>query len=43
MNVIWDALLARGRLSATTYAGEWIDVGTPEGLALADEVLSGRT
>lgn len=38
-NLIWDRLLAEGRLAAMTYDGIWVDVGTPEGLAEADRVL----
>lgn len=38
-NVIWNRLLAEGRLAATVYDGSWVDVGTPEGLAEADRVL----
>jgi len=40
MNLIWDRLLECGRLAAVSYAGEWIDVGTPEGLIMAEHVLS---
>ena len=40
MNLIWDRLLAHGRLSAVVYPGEWVDVGTPAGLATADHLLS---
>ena len=39
VNLIWDALLARGRLAAVTYAGGWVDVGTPTGLAEAEAAL----
>ena len=42
LNVIWDRLLARGRLRAALHPGRWIDVGTPEGLALADRALTAR-
>lgn len=38
-NLIWDRLLAEGRLAAITYDGIWVDVGTPEGLAEADRML----
>lgn len=40
LNVIWDQLLESGRLFGIVYEGGWVDVGTPEGLALADEALS---
>ncbi|MEM6439956.1 MAG: nucleotidyltransferase family protein [Pseudomonadota bacterium] len=39
-NLIWDALLARGRLFAIVHDGEWVDVGTPEGLAEAEAAIS---
>ncbi len=39
LNLIWDALLARGRLAAVTYPGGWVDVGTPAGLAGAEAAL----
>lgn len=41
MNLIWDRLAGEGRLAATVYPGDWVDVGTAEGLAAADRVLSG--
>jgi len=39
-NLIWDRLNAKGRLKAVVYDGGWVDVGTPEGLKLADEALA---
>ncbi len=42
MNVIWDKLLQSKRLRAVSYPGLWVDVGTAEGLAAADEILSSR-
>ncbi|MFK7941640.1 MAG: nucleotidyltransferase family protein [Paracoccaceae bacterium] len=41
MNIVWDRLLSSGRLAATTLPGPWVDVGTPEGLDAATEVLRG--
>jgi N-acetyl-alpha-D-muramate 1-phosphate uridylyltransferase len=40
LNLVWDRLLAAGRLAAVTYPGEWVDVGTAQGLAEADRVLA---
>jgi MurNAc alpha-1-phosphate uridylyltransferase len=40
MNLIWDRLIARGRLRAAIHAGGWVDVGTPAGLAAAEEALA---
>ena len=39
-NLIWDRLMAGGRLFAVIHAGEWVDVGTPEGLAEAERALA---
>ncbi|MEM9059414.1 MAG: nucleotidyltransferase family protein [Pseudomonadota bacterium] len=39
-NLIWDALLERGRLRAVAYDGEWVDVGTPDGLREAQTVIA---
>lgn len=38
LNLIWDALLASGRLFAVVHDGPWVDVGTPDGLTLAEQV-----
>lgn len=40
MWTIWGRLLARGALRGVEWAGEWCDVGTPEGVALAEEMLT---
>lgn len=40
LNLVWDRLLAAGRLSAVTWPGEWVDVGTPEGLEEAGRRLA---
>lgn len=39
LNVIWDALLAEGRMFGVVHDGGWVDVGSPEGLARAEEAL----
>lgn len=39
-NIVWDRLLAEGRLAAIPYPGQWIDVGTPEGLETAQKALA---
>mgnify|MGYP005843981453 CR=1 FL=1 len=39
LNLLWDALLAEGRLRAILYSGRWCDVGHPEGVATADSLL----
>ena len=40
LNLVWDRLLACGRLAAVTWPGDWVDVGTPEGLIEADRLLA---
>ena len=40
LNVVWDRLLDEGRLYGAVHLGEWVDVGTPEGLRLADAALA---
>ncbi|QDL91775.1 nucleotidyltransferase family protein [Paroceanicella profunda] len=41
LNLLWDRLLEEGLLYGAPGGGGWIDVGTPEGLALADRALGG--
>lgn len=41
LNVVWDAMLAEGRLTGAVYPGRWCDVGQPESLRLAEEMLAG--
>lgn len=40
LNLIWDDLIARGRLAAVAYPGNWVDVGTPAGLDIAAAALA---
>lgn len=40
MNVVWDALMQRGRLGAVVHDGGWVDVGTPAGLEAAEAALA---
>ncbi|WP_101066716.1 nucleotidyltransferase family protein [Roseovarius salinarum] len=42
LNRLWDDMMARGRLQAVSYDGSWCDVGTPEGIALAERMVGGR-
>ncbi|KIN65765.1 Nucleotidyltransferase family protein [Sulfitobacter noctilucae] len=39
LNVVWDQMLAKGRLSGLSYPGSWCDVGHPGGIALAEGIL----
>ncbi|HET9067576.1 MAG TPA: nucleotidyltransferase family protein [Amaricoccus sp.] len=40
LNPVWDALLAEGRLQAIVHPGGWVDVGRPEGIALAEALVA---
>ena len=40
LNAVWDKLIDQGRLRGVAYPGLWCDVGTPEGLNAAEEMLS---
>ncbi len=39
LNVLWDRLNDAGRLHLVEYPGRWCDVGTPEGIALAESLM----
>lgn len=39
-NLIWDRLIEEGRLFGAVHEGGWVDVGTPEGLRLAESALA---
>ncbi len=36
LNLIWDRMLAKGRLFGLEYRGRWCDVGHPEALEIAE-------
>ena len=38
-NAVWDQLIAEGRVFGAPYGGQWCDVGSPDGLARAEEML----
>ena len=40
LNAVWDRLNAEGRLRGVVHAGGWVDVGRPEGMALAEAELA---
>ncbi|MEE4189259.1 MAG: nucleotidyltransferase family protein [Roseobacter sp.] len=42
LNVLWDLLMAENRLYATEFAGRWCDVGRPDVIPLAQEMLAAR-
>jgi MurNAc alpha-1-phosphate uridylyltransferase len=42
LNVLWDMMLADGRLFGVDYPGRWCDVGHPGGIKLAENLLAAR-
>jgi len=40
LNLVWNALRAEDRLFGLVWSGGWVDVGRPEGLALAEAELA---
>ena len=39
LNLLWDKLLAQGRVFGIVHRGGWCDVGRPESIALAETML----
>ena len=39
LNLLWNRMLTDGRLFALPYPGKWCDVGTPEGIDLAEDMV----
>lgn len=39
LNVLWDQMLRDQRLFGISYPGQWCDVGRPEGIKLAEQML----
>jgi len=40
LNLIWDMMLAQGRLHGIRYFGKWCDVGHPGGIKTAEALLA---
>ncbi|KIC10227.1 nucleotidyltransferase [Leisingera sp. ANG-M1] len=40
LNVLWNKMAADNRLFALEYPGRWCDVGHPEGITLAEELIA---
>lgn len=40
LNLLWDAMLADQRVFGVVHPGGWCDVGSPEGIATAEEMLA---
>ena len=41
LNRLWDLMISDTRASAVEYPGHWCDVGRPEGVTLAEEMMAG--
>ena len=39
LKLLWEKLLEEKRMFGTQYDGKWCDVGTPEGVTLAEDML----
>jgi N-acetyl-alpha-D-muramate 1-phosphate uridylyltransferase len=42
LNLLWDRMIAEGRLYGLVHRGGWCDVGRPETIADAERLLAGR-
>ena len=40
LNVVWDEMIAADRAFGLVYNGQWCDVGSPEGISLAEAMLT---
>ncbi|WP_371742017.1 nucleotidyltransferase family protein [Citreicella sp. C3M06] len=40
LNLLWNCMAENGRLHGLSYPGQWCDVGHPEGIALAENMLA---
>ncbi len=40
LNLIWDQMIAKGRAFGLPYEGRWVDVGRPDGIGVAEQVLA---
>ena len=41
LNLLWDQMIAQGRLYGVFHQGGWCDVGHPEAIPLAESLLHG--
>lgn len=42
LNRYWDHLIASGGVHGIVYSGQWRDIGTPEGLVAAEQMVLGN-
>ncbi len=40
LNILWDKIAQKRRLKAIEYPGSWCDVGYPEGITLAEQLIA---
>ncbi len=40
LNLLWDDMLAEDRMYGVPYSGKWCDVGHPDGITLAENMLA---
>ena len=40
LNALWDLLIPDAGVSAVEYPGHWCDVGRPEGITLAENMMA---
>ena len=43
LNQLWNAMTQNDRLFAVEYPGQWCDVGHPEGIAIAEDLIADDT
>lgn len=43
LNLIWNQMQQNGRLFGLSYPGKWCDVGHPEGIEMAEDMLADQT
>lgn len=43
LNILWNRMAAQDRLFAVEYPGHWCDVGHPEGIAVAEDLIANDT
>jgi MurNAc alpha-1-phosphate uridylyltransferase len=39
LNLLWDMVIAQGRLFGMVHDGQWCDVGRPESISIAEDML----
>jgi MurNAc alpha-1-phosphate uridylyltransferase len=42
LNVVWENLIQRGSLHGVSYPGHWCDVGYPEAIPIAEDLLASQ-